>query len=261
MSKYDLPGELTVEVDGAIRIVTMNRPDELNAVNADLHWALANVWRQLAADLEAKVVILTGAGRAFSAGGDLDWITSFLEDPVARDESIREGAQIIEEILRFPLPVIAAVNGPAIGLGCSISLLSDVVLISEKAYLCDPHVSVGLVAGDGGAAFWPLLTPILRSREFLYTGDRIPAATAVELGLATRTTPPDELMHEARHLAERFAAQSAAALRGTKRVVNLHLAQALSGAMRAGFEAEVITMQSPEHRERLLALGRNARQS
>ena len=105
-----------------------------------------------------------------------DWIALFLDDPVARDESLREGAQIIEEMLRFPLPVIAAVNGPAVGLGCSVAVLCDIVLMSEAAYLADPHVAAGLVAGDGGAAFWPLLTPILRSREYLFTGDRIPAA-------------------------------------------------------------------------------------
>ena len=253
---YDLPDELTVEVDGPLRTVTINRPNDLNAVNASLHWALANVWRQLAADLEAEVVILTGAGRAFSAGGDLDWITSFLDDPVARDESLREGAQIIEEMLRFPLPVIAAVNGPAVGLGCSLAVLCDIVLMADTAHLADPHVAVGLVAGDGGAAFWPLLTPILRSREYLYTGDRIPAATAVELGLATRTTAPDDLLLEARRLAQRLAAQSSAALQGTKRVLNMHLAQALTGAMQAGFAAEAATMASDEHRERLLALRR-----
>src|SRR6266700_5532423 len=106
--KYELPGELQVTAEGAVRVVTISRPGELNAVNRGLHWGLANVWRQLAADAEAKVVIVTGAGRAFSAGGDLDWITSFLDDPSARDESLREGAQIIEEVLRFPLPVIAA---------------------------------------------------------------------------------------------------------------------------------------------------------
>ncbi len=253
---YDLPAELIVEADGPVRTLIVNRPDELNAVNRELHWALANVWRQLAADREAKVVILTGAGRAFSAGGDLGWITSFLDDPVARDESLREGAQIIEEMLRFPLPVIAAVNGPAVGLGCSIAVLCDIVLMADTAHLADPHVAVGLVAGDGGAAFWPLLTPILRSREYLYTGDRIPAATAVELGLATRTTPPEDLRAEARRLADRLAAQPLGALQGTKRVLNMHLAQALSGAMQAGFAAEAVTMQSPEHRERLLALQR-----
>ncbi|MFI0353097.1 enoyl-CoA hydratase/isomerase family protein [Actinomadura sp. 9N407] len=255
---YDLPEELTVECDGPVRTVVINRPLELNAVNKPLHWALANVWRQLAADREARVVILTGAGRTFCAGGDLEWITSFLEDEAAREESLREGAQIIEEVLRFPLPVIAAVNGAAVGLGCSLAVLCDVVLIAETAHLADPHVSVGLVAGDGGAAFWPLLTPILRSREYLLTGDRIPASTAVELGLASRTTPPNGLLAEARRLAERLAAQPADALRGTKRVVNMHLSQALSGAMQAGFAAEAETMRSQEHRDRLLALLRKA---
>lgn len=146
---------------------------------------------------------------------------------MARDESLREGAQIIEELLRFPLPVIAAVNGPAVGLGCSL-------------------------------AVWPLLTPILRSREYIYAGDRIPAATAVELGLATRATAPEDLMPEARRLAARLASQPAEALQGTKRVVNLHLSQALSGAMQSGFAAEAVTMRSAEHRDRLLALRRSA---
>ncbi|MFI5720433.1 enoyl-CoA hydratase/isomerase family protein [Nocardia sp. NPDC051750] len=256
---YDLPEVLTVTGDGPVRTVTINRPDELNAVNADLHRALAQVWRQLAADTEARVVILTGAGRAFSAGGDLDWITSFLDDPVARDESIREGAEIIEELLRCPLPVIAAVNGPAVGLGASIAILCDIVLISERAHLADPHVAVGLVAGDGGAAFWPLLTPILRTREYLYTGDRIDAATAVEVGLASRVVPAGELLTAAHALAERLAKQPQNALSSTKRVVNMYLSQALAGPLQAGFAAEVVTMQSPEHRERLEALRGRAR--
>jgi enoyl-CoA hydratase/carnithine racemase len=252
--KYDLPEELTVSRDGAVRLLTINRPGALNAVNRPLHWALANVWRQLAADAEARVVILTGTGRTFSAGGDLDWITSFLDDPVARDESLSEGAQIIEEVLRFPLPVIAAVNGPAVGLGCSLAVLCDIVLISARAFLADPHVSVGLVAGDGGAAFWPLLTPILRSREYLYTGDRIHADLAVELGLASRVVAADDLLPQARRLAKRLAEQPAEALRGTKRVSGLYLSQALSGAMQTGFAAERATMQTAEHRARLLAL-------
>ena len=118
---YELPDVLKVDAEGAVRTVTINRPDELNAVNAELHWALANVWRQLSADRDARVVILTGAGRTFCAGADFDWLTSFFDDPAARYESIREGAEIIEEMLRFPLPVIAAVNGAAVGLGCSIA--------------------------------------------------------------------------------------------------------------------------------------------
>ena len=256
---YKLPIEMTVEADGPVRTVVLSRPAELNAVNQPLHWALANVWRQIAADQGARAVILTGAGRAFCAGGDLDWIASFLDDPAARDESLREGAQIIDELLRFPLPVIAAVNGAAVGLGCSLAVLSDIVLMSDSAYLTDPHVSVGLVAGDGGAAFWPLLTPILRSREYLYTGDRIAAATAVDLGLASRTCAAEELLPEARRLAGRLAEQPAAALRGTKRVLSMYLAGPLSGAVQAGFVAEAVTMQSGEHRDRLLALRRRGR--
>ena len=255
MAPYDeLGDELKVEADGPVRTILINRPDALNAMSAKLHWGLANVWRMLSADTEARVVILTGAGRAFSAGGNLDRIIAFLDDPVARRESLREGAQIIEEMLRFPLPVIAAVNGPAVGLGCSIAILCDIVLMSETAYLADPHVGIGLVAGDGGAAFWPLLTPIMRSREYLFTGDRIPAATAVELGLATRTTAPDDLLPEARRLAERMARQPAAALQGTKRIVNMHLSRALADAIPAGFAAEAGTMESEDHRRQLLEL-------
>jgi enoyl-CoA hydratase len=257
--KYDLPDELTVTAEGAVRTVLINRPDELNCVNENLHWALANVWRQLAADRAARVVILSGAGRAFCAGGDLDWITSFLDDPAARDESIREGAQVIEEMLRFPLPVIAAVNGPAVGLGCSVALLSDIMLIADTAYLSDPHVAVGLVAGDGGAAFWPMLTPIMRSREYLFTGDRIPAATAVELGFASRQVPAGDLMGEARTLADRLAAQPVEALQGTKRIVNMYLSQALAGPLQSGFAAEVATMRSDDHRRRLLAFKERTR--
>lgn len=255
---YELPDEIRVEHDGPIRTVVLNRPDALNAMNAGLHYGVANVWRQLSADQEARVVILTGAGRCFSAGGDLDWISTFLDDPAARYESLREGAQIIEEMLRFPLPVIAAVNGAAVGLGCSIAILSDIVLMSQDAYFADPHVAVGLVAGDGGAAFWPLLTPILRSREFLFTGDRIPAATAVELGLASRTCSADELMSEARTLATRLADLPLPALQGTKRVLNMHLQQ-LNAVVQAGLAAEEVSMRSDEHRGRLARLRRKSR--
>lgn len=251
---YDLPDELRVEHEGPVRVVVLDRPDALNAVNRPLHWALANVWRQIAADTEARVVILTGAGRAFSAGGDLGWISSFLDDPVARDESLREGAEIIDEILRFPLPIVTAVNGPAIGLAFSIAVLSDVVLVADDAHMADPHVPVGLVAGDGGAAFWPLLGPSLRLREYLYTGARIEPHIAVELGLATRVVPAAELMDEARRVAGRIARQPAEAVQGTRRVLNMHLARALSGPVAAGFAAERVSMQTEEHRRRLDAL-------
>jgi len=128
------------------------------------------------------------------------------------------------------------------------------VLISETAYLADPHVAVGLVAGDGGAALWPLLTPIMRTREQLFTGDRIPAALAVEVGLASRVVAPDDLLPEAHRLAARLAALPPVALQGTKRIVNMHLSRALAGAVQAGFAAEQVSMQTDDHRARLQAL-------
>ncbi|SEP10865.1 enoyl-CoA hydratase/isomerase family protein [Trujillonella endophytica] len=248
---------LTVEVDGPVRVVVLNRPEALNAIDRELHRELAQVWRRLAADREARAVVLTGAGRAFSAGGDLDWIASFAQDHVARDDSLRETGEIVDEMLRFPLPVVAAVNGPAVGLGCSVALLCDVVLISETASMADPHVPVGLVPGDGGAAFWPLLTPLMRSREYLLTGERIPAATAVELGLATRTVPPGELMAEARRVAARMAAAPAHAVQGAKQVLNMHLMGALP-VLHAGIAAERATMQTADHQDRVQELRRRA---
>lgn len=255
---YDLPAELTVEVDGPLRTVTINRPDELNAVNESLHWALAHVWRQIASDRDARVVILTGRGRTFCAGGDFHWLSSCLDDPAAQDDSLREAALIIDEMIRFPLPVIAAVNGAAVGLGASLAILSDIVLISERAFIADPHVSVGLVAGDGGAAFWPLLTPLLRTKEYLYTGDRIAAKEAVEVGLATRVVEPDHLLEEARALAARMADQPRLALQATKRVINMYLSGPRAGAVQAGLAAESETMKSADYRERLLALAPDA---
>jgi enoyl-CoA hydratase len=251
---YDLPPELVVTSDGAVRTVVINRPDERNAVNASLHRALSQVWPQIHADSDARAVILTGVGRSFCAGGDFDWLSSFLDDPVPRHQSLREGAQIIEEMLRFPIPVIAAVNGPAVGLGCSLAMLCDVVLVSDTAHFADPHVSVGLVAGDGGAAFWPLLGPIMRSREFLFTGDRITPETAVQLGLATRVVPAATLMDEAHRVAQKVASQPPEAVQGTKRIVNMHLSRSLEGAVPMGFELEGRTMASAEHRSRLSRL-------
>jgi enoyl-CoA hydratase len=252
--KYDLPDELTVQPDGPVRTVTINRAAELNCVNENLHWALANVWRQLAADKQAKAVILTGAGRAFCAGGDLNWITTFLDDPVARDESIREGAQIIEEMLRFPLPIVAAVNGPAVGLGCSLASLSDLVVMAEEAYLADPHVALGLVAGDGGALTWPLNMGLQRAKEWLLLGGRISARQALEFGLANRVVPAGEVVEEARKLARKLAALPPQALRETRRVLNQPLVARLDAALEDVLAAETTSFDEPAFQQSLAAM-------
>ncbi|GGN36648.1 enoyl-CoA hydratase/isomerase family protein [Streptomyces fuscichromogenes] len=238
---------LTLAADGDVRIVTLNRPERLNGVSEELHRRLSEVWRELADDTKARAVVLTGAGRAFSAGGDFDHLRRHHDDPELRERSIRLDRIIQTELIRFPLPVVAAVNGPAVGLGCSLALGCDLVLMAEDAYLADPHVSVGLVAGDGGVTLWPLLTSLLRVKEYLFTGDRVPAATAVGLGLSNRVVPAAELMPEALALAHRLAAQPAEALRATKAALAAVVEQVSRGGMEAALLAERSTMTSPDH--------------
>ncbi len=251
---YDLPKELLVTADGPVRVVTLNRPDDLNAANEPLHAALASVWGRLAADPEARVAILTGAGRAFSAGGDFQWMIQIQSDLAYREQIIDEARRILGEMLRFPLPLIAAVNGPAVGLGCSLALCCDLVLISEKAHLADPHVAVGLAAGDGGAALWPFMTSLLRAKEYIFTGDRIGAELAVQLGLANRVVAHGEVMAEATKLAQRLASLPQRALADTKRALNAHLAPAMAGPMEIALTAELQSMGSEEHKSRVREL-------
>jgi enoyl-CoA hydratase/carnithine racemase len=219
---------LLIETDGPVTILTMNNPEKRNAFSDELHEAMQEVWTHLSADHSVRAVVLTGAGRAFSAGGDIPGFIRSYEDPDHRRLSLRGGRRLMDAMAEFPKPVVAAVNGPAVGLGCSVAVTCDLVLIAESAFMADTHVSIGLVAGDGGAATWPLLMGLLKAKEYLLTGDRIPAAEAVALGLANRVVPDDQLMPEALALAHRLAAQPAQAVQETKRAINLHLQAAIA---------------------------------
>ncbi|GHH50789.1 enoyl-CoA hydratase/isomerase family protein [Streptomyces umbrinus] len=241
------PADLVVTSHGAVRLIELNRPEQLNSMSEELHSTLASVWGTLADDPEARVVVLTGRGRAFSAGGNFDIMTRVQRDRAFRERNVDEARRIITGMVRCPLPVIAAVNGPAVGLGCSLALLSDLVLIADDAYLADPHVQVGLVAGDGGALILPLLVGLTRAKELLFLGDRVGAEEAVRLGIANRVVPKDKLLDEAMDLAGRLAALPARALRETKRAVNLHLEQALTSVLEPALLAERDTMHDPDH--------------
>ncbi|MHB8466411.1 MAG: enoyl-CoA hydratase/isomerase family protein, partial [Acidimicrobiales bacterium] len=195
----------------------------------------------------AAEVVLTGAGRAFSAGGDFEFMRAQHTDVAYRSEVFEHTRQMLLAMIRFPLPIVAAINGPAVGLGCSLAVGCDIVLMSERAFLADPHVAVGLVAGDGGAALWPMLTSLLKAKEYIYTGDRIPAAVAVELGLANRVVAPDELLPEATALAHRLAALPRQALQDTKRALNAHITNAVRGIVEFSVAAEFVSMGTDEH--------------
>ena len=250
---YHLPDEVSVTSDGAVRIVTLNRPDTLNAVNAGLHRAMARVWGQISEDPDARAVLLTGSGRAFCAGGDMEWFQRIQVDPPLRARLMLEAKQVMVEMARFPLPVVAAVNGPAMGLGCSIAVLSDVVFMAENSYLADTHVAIGLVAGDGGAAAWPLAAGLLRSKWYLFTGDRISPTEAVEMGLANWVVPNADLYSKAMAAAQRLASLPAFALQSTKRAINLHLERAIVGVMDYALAAESESFLLAEHQEQVEA--------
>ncbi|MBJ19397.1 MAG: enoyl-CoA hydratase/isomerase family protein [bacterium] len=245
---------LLIESRGPIRVVRMNRPEQLNAASPELHRRLSEVWTELAADPEARAVVITGQGKAFSAGGDLDLIKEMGEDFALRRTIMQEAKAIVRGLVDFPLPLVAAVNGPAVGLGCSLVSLSDVVFMSETAFLADPHVTVGLVAGDGGAVTFPLMMSLLKAKEFLLTGDRIPAADALRLGLANRVVKPEDLFDEAFAFAERLAAQPRRAVEGTKRTLNLHLSRALSGILDFAISTESESFDCPDHRTAVEAM-------
>lgn len=237
---------LTVESDGPVRIVTLNKPDSLNAFSDDLHDALASVWQRLSGDWDARAVVLTGAGRAFSAGGDVPGFLETLENEPHRRSGMREAQRMVSEMLRFHLPVVAAVNGPAVGLGASVAVMADIVYMSENAFFSDPHVAMGLVAGDGGAVTWPAMMSILKAKEYLLTGDRIPADEALRLGLANKVLPSDDLLPEALKFAHRLAELPAQALQDTKRAINIHLQTAAAQVVPFALMAEELSFSTDD---------------
>jgi len=219
---------LLVETDGPVTILTLNNPEMRNAFLDDMHEAMQEIWLDLAKDDSVRAVVLTGAGKAFSAGGDVPGFIKSYEDPDHRRTSLRGAKRLMDAMAEFPKPVVAAVNGPAVGLGCNVAVSCDLVLIAETAFLADTHVNIGLVCGDGGAAVWPFFMSMLKVKEYLLLGERIPAHEAVALGLANRVVPDADLMDEAKKLAHRLAAQPRQAIQETKRALNIHLQQAIN---------------------------------
>ena len=242
---------LLVSVDGGVATVTLHRPDSLNATDEALHGALAAVWPRLSADPEVRAIVLTGAGRAFSGGGDLDLLERMTNDTELRARIMAEAIDIVEAMTAVPVPIVAAVNGPAVGLGCSLAAMSDLVVMEEQAYFADPHVMLGLVAADGGALTWPLLTSLLRAKEFLLLGDRLPAAQALELGLANRVVSTGTSVEQAQQLANRLAALPPQSVRETKAALNATLRSVVATSLRAAVAAESQSFDEPAFRSNL----------
>lgn len=236
-----------------LRIVIDHPDNKLNAVDHVLHTELTRLVRELKQERDARAILLTGAGKCFSAGGSFDWFPA-LQDPVAMEHLRRDAKQLIWDLLDVETPIVAAINGPAVGLGASIALLCDVIFMADSATIADPHVRVGIVAGDGGAVIWPLVLGPARAKQYLLTGDPVDAATAERIGLVNRVVPAAELDAEAMQFAQRLAAGAPLAVQYTKQAVNKLVKDALNIAFDFSTALEIVTFKSEDHQEALAAL-------
>jgi enoyl-CoA hydratase len=245
---YDSYNAITAERRDRILTLTMNRPEQLNAIDEELHEELSRIFYDVAGDEETDVVVFTGAGTAFCAGGDLDWLDDMHGDPRAFARTVWEGKRVINSLLDIEQPVIARLPGHAIGLGCTLALFCDIIYAAETAKIGDPHVSVGLVAGDGGAVIWPQLIGYPRAKEYLMTGDLMTATRAAEIGLINHAVPGDQLDDAVYAMAERLAGGATNAIRWTKAAVNLGLKQVANAVLDTAFNFEAMSQMTQDHK-------------
>src|SRR5512144_2857014 len=184
-------------------LITINRPELMNATNARLHWELTQVWLTIDADPEARVALITGAGKAFSAGGDLELVEEMAGNPEAAERTMREASDLVYNLINLEKPVVSAINGVAVGAGLVVALLADVSIIAETARLTDGHTRLGVVAGDHAALIWPLLCGMAKARYYLLTSEFIDGKEAERIGLVSLCAPPDQLMDRAWTVANR----------------------------------------------------------
>jgi enoyl-CoA hydratase len=236
-----------------VLVVTLNRPDVLNAANVQMHRELSDIWAVIDADDETRVSVITGAGRAFSAGGDLAMIEEMTDDYEALLVQWRDAGAIVEKMLSATKPVVSAINGVAVGAGLAVALLADVSVAAESAKLSDGHVRIGVAAGDHAALLWPLLCGFARAKYYLLTADFVDGREAERIGLVSRCVADTEVLEVALDIAERLAKGSQTAVEWTRRVLNQHLRQGLP-LFGESLALEMLGFLGPDAREGVAAI-------
>lgn len=242
-----------LEQKGKILYVTMNRPEQLNAFVPELEYDVIGAIEEADRSDEIEVVVLTGAGRAFSAGGDIAHMQESIQDFGVFEKSIKTGKRLLSGLLDCDKPIIVKMNGDAIGLGATVALFCDIIVADESARIADPHIRVGLVAGDGGAIIWPALIGYARAKRYLLTGEMVPAREAEAMGLIAHAVPAEQLDAKVDEIASRIANGASKAVKWTKTVVNLGLKERLNALVDAGFTYEAMSSRTSDHAEAVTA--------
>ena len=242
-----------VSRQGRILTLTLTGANPVNAVDAVMHHDLARVFFDAQDDAESDLIILTGAGRAFCAGGDTTWFKTQIEDPASFRAIGPEAKRIITSLLDLEKPILCRLNGAAAGLGATLALLCDVIVASDTALIGDPHVKVGLVAGDGGAIIWPQLIGFARAKELLMTGDLLTAQDALALGLINHVTPPDQLDAKIAEIAGKILGNPRWAVRWTKTIANIPLKVLAAQINDAAMGYELLSNMTQDRKEAVAA--------
>jgi enoyl-CoA hydratase len=204
-----------------VLLITINRPEVMNATNGRLHWELTKVWGVVNDDPKTKVAIVTGAGdKAFSAGGDLSWVTDMVGNAKTINNVMNEASDIVYNIMACEKPVISAINGVAVGAGLAVAMMADISIMAEEAKITDGHVKLGVAAGDHAAICWPLLCGMAKAKYYLMTAEFVSGKEAERIGLVSLCVPRAQLMDKAMEVANKLAAGSQQAIRFTKRSLN-----------------------------------------
>jgi enoyl-CoA hydratase len=212
--------------DDGVLLITLNRPEVYNATDEQMHSELARVWRDVSTDPETRVAMVTGAGKAFSAGGDLAMVQRMSGDHERVAHMLSEMSDLVYNLVNCEKPIVSAVNGVAVGAGVVVALLADISVCAEDAKLGDGHVKLGVAAGDHAAMIWPLLAGMAKARYYLLTGEMLTGAEAERIGLVSLALPRERVLDEAMRIAADLANGSQLAIRWTKRALNSWLRQA-----------------------------------
>ena len=239
---------------GRVLTATITGNNPVNGVDGAMHDELARVFTDLQHDQGSDLIILTGAGRAFCAGGDFAWFDEQIADPKKFRDIGWDAKRIVTSLLDIEKPVICRLNGAASGLGATIALLCDIIIADENAVIGDPHVKVGLVAGDGGAVIWPQLIGYARAKEFLLTGDLLKAPKAAEIGLINHAVPTADLDAKVAEMAAKLLASPRWAVRWTKTVTNAPLKALVSQMMDTSIAYEMLSNMAADRAEAVAAV-------